>query len=135
MSDLNVLDASAVIALLQAEKGDDMVRAAIHERPCCWSTVNYCETIAKLCGKGMPNADARTAVDKINVQVVSFDRDMAGRAAFLRVPTKNIGASLGDRACLALAGFLLESGDIPVVYTAEKIWTKIPWKFKLVLIR
>ena len=47
--------------------------------------------------------------------VVPFDRALAIATAALRAPTRHLGASLGDRACMALAG----SVGWPM-YTADK---------------
>jgi PIN domain nuclease of toxin-antitoxin system len=134
VSDLNVLDASAVLALLQAEKGQDVVRAAMIARRSRISTVNYSEVIAKLCEHGVPPHDAQLALDVLSIELVAFDQRLALETAFLKAGTKSIGASLGDRACLALAS-ACAAPDIPVVYTAEKQWLKVKWPFKVILIR
>ena len=66
---------------------------------------------------------------------MSFDAELARLAAFLRVRTRPIGASLGDRACLALAEQTNRGQVTAVVYTAEKSWARLRWPFKVVLIR
>ena len=134
MSSVSVLDASAVLAYLQQETGQDRVEAALDDGPCWMTTVNTCEVVGKLCEKGMPPKEAEAAVDDLGLIVVNFDADLARLAAFMRVRTKSIGASLGDRACLALAEQTAHTQS-PVVYTAEKVWTKLKWPFKIVLIR
>ncbi|MGC8624403.1 MAG: hypothetical protein ACP5VQ_03960, partial [Phycisphaerae bacterium] len=85
--------------------------------------------------KGMPSDQARAALQETGLVTVDFDMDLAWRAAMLRKSTMAIGASLGDRACLALAERTLELPNTPVVYTAEQSWAKIKWRFKIVLIR
>ncbi len=136
MSSLDVLDASAVLAYLQQEKGQDRVEAALDEGPCCMTAVNACEVLSKLCERGMPIGEAQASLDDLGVTVVSFDAALATLAAALRVRTKPIGASLGDRACLALAQHVAaQDKSAAVVYTAEQAWAKLKWPFKVVAIR
>ncbi len=135
MSRINVLDASAVLAYLQQEKGQDRVEAALDAAPCWMTTVNTCEVLSKLCEKGMPPKEAEAAVDDLGLVVMDFDAQLARLAASLRVRTRAIGASLGDRACLALAQQVAHTQDTPVVQTAERAWTQLKWPFKVVVIR
>jgi ribonuclease VapC len=135
VSKVNVLDASAVLAYLQQEKGQDRVEEALDALPCWLTAVNLCEVLGKLCEKGMPLEEAQAAVNDLGLTVTSFDADLAALAALLRVRTKPIGASLGDRACLALAQQAAHADVAPVVYTAEQAWTKLKWPFKVVVIR
>ena len=135
MSKVNILDASAVLAYLQQEKGQDKVEAAMDASPCWITTVNLCEVLGKLCEKGMPPEEALAAVNDLGLTVMDFDAELAALAAFLRVRTKPIGASLGDRACLALAEHAAHAHAGPIVYTAEQAWTKLKWPFKVVVIR
>lgn len=135
MNKVTVLDASAVLACLQEEKGQDRVEAALDEGPCWMSTVNLCEVLGKLCQMGMPLQEAQAAVDDLGLIFVDFDPASAALAASLRVRTRPIGASLGDRACLALAEQAARAKAAPVVLTAEQGWAKLKWPFKIVAIR
>ena len=135
MNKVHVIDASAALAYLQEEKGQDRVEAALDEAPCWMTAVNLCEVLGKLCEMGMPPGEAQAAVDDLGLIVMSFDAELAALAAFLRVPTKSIGASLGDRACLALAQRAAHAKATPIVVTAERAWTKLKWPFKIVVIR
>lgn len=135
MSNVNILDASAILAYLQQEKGQDLVEVALDAAPTWMSAVNACEVLGKLCEKGMPVAEAQNAVNDLGLIVVDFDTELARLAAALRVRTMPIGASLGDRACLALAERATHTRTAPVVYTAEQSWTRLKWPFKIVLIR
>jgi PIN domain nuclease of toxin-antitoxin system len=132
---VNILDASAVLTYLQQETGQDRVEAALDEGPCWITAVNLCEVLGKLCDKGMPQQEAVAAVGDLGLTVANFDADLAAIAAFLRVRTKPIGASLGDRACLALAQQAATAKTSPTVLTAEHAWAKLTWPFKLVVIR
>jgi ribonuclease VapC len=114
----NVLDASAVLAVLNSETGEDKVVPLLAESAI--SSVNLTEVGAKLLEAGMDEASAQIAVSVLGIgEVVDFDENLAWEAARLRPLTKQFGLSLGDRACLALA---IQLG-VPAV-TAEKQWSK-----------
>lgn len=123
-----VLDASAVLALLNQETGKERVEAVLADS--CISTVNYCEVLGKLIDAGMSEGDARESVELLNVEVVGFDVDLARLAAVLRPTTKKLGLSLGDRSCLALA---LARRNTAV--TTERVWPKLKIGVKIELIR
>jgi len=113
-----VLDSSAVLAVLNAERGADTVVAVLGDALVC--AVNHAEVISKLVEKGITLDLARSTVEGIGVQVVDFDVTLAERTGDLRRETKNYGLSLGDRACLALAE---REGVIAV--TGDKRWGKL----------
>lgn len=123
-----VLDASAILALLNQEPGMERVAALLADS--CLGAVNYCEVLGKLIDAGMPEQDARESVELLNVEVVGFDTDLARLAAVLRPTTKKLGLSLGDRSCLALA---LSRRNTAV--TAERAWAKLKIGVKVELIR
>ncbi|MEN6627418.1 MAG: type II toxin-antitoxin system VapC family toxin [Candidatus Sumerlaeia bacterium] len=135
MNKANVIDASAILAYLQQEKGEDAVEAALDAGAAWISAVNACEVLGKLCEKGMPIEEAQGALDDLGLVVKNFDPESARIAAAMRVRTMPIGASLGDRACLALAQHAAQSGATPTVYTAEHAWAKLRWPFKIAVIR
>ena len=135
MSEINVMDASAVLAFLNKEKGEDVVDAALGGARSWISTVNYCEVLSKLCEQAMPEQEACQTIDELGMVVIDFDLDLAIRAAALRPRTKGIGASLGDRVCLALADHALHADFTPTVYTSERSWSKLHWPFKIAVIR
>ena len=135
MSSVNILDASAVLAYLNEERGEDVVEAALDAADSWITSVNYCEVLSKLCDKGMSEQEASKALDEVGLTVVDFDRELAVRAAALRPRTKGIGASLGDRACFALAERCISTQLAAVVYTADQAWTSIRWPFKVIVIR
>ena len=135
MSKVSILDASVVLAYLQQEQGQDRVEAALDAGECWLTAVNLCEGLGKLCEKGMPLPEAQSAIDDLGLAVMNFDAELAGLAASLRVKTKPIGASLGDRACLSLAEQTAKTHETVVVYTAEQTWVKLKWPFKVVVIR
>ena len=114
----NVLDASAVLAVLNGEPGEKKVIPLLTESAV--SSVNLTEVGAKLLEAGMEEASAQIAVSVLGIgEIVDFTEDSAWEAALLRPLTKPYGLSLGDRACLALARKL----NVPAV-TADKEWSK-----------
>lgn len=105
MSDVSyVLDASALLAAMLEERGADVVTE--HFSDACISTVNLSEVVAKLSERGIPDEDIRESLADLDLDVRDFDAPQAMRAGALRNLTKAKGLSLGDRACLALAGEL-----------------------------
>lgn len=126
MSDY-ILDSSAVLALLFNEAGADRVQAVLPDAMI--SAVNFSEVIAKLGEKGLPSETARQAVEALGIEVVAHDVEQAFWAGALRMTTRALGLSLGDRACLALA----KVREMPVL-TADAAWQGLT-DFQVVLIR
>ena len=122
-----VLDASALLALLQDEPGADVVASHLHKALMC--TVNHSEVVAKLADTGMPEPAIREALN-LPLRLVEFNEALSVRAGMLRPTTRTLGLSLGDRACLALA---LERGAAAL--TAETAWADVPDGPDLELIR
>ncbi len=93
----HVLDASAVLAVLNGERGEKKVIPILGESVI--SSVNLTEVAAKLLEAGMGEADARLAVSVLGIgEIADFTEDLAWDAARLRPLTRQYGLSLGDRA-------------------------------------
>ena len=119
MSELFVLDASALLCLLKGEQGAERVMAAL---PRAWiSAVNLSEVYAKLADAGGAEARITQAVGGLHLRIEPFDDDQARRTGMLRPLTKSFGLSLGDRACLALAQ---QRGAIAL--TTDRVWGDLP---------
>ena len=123
-----VLDASALIALIYAEKGANIVEK--HLSHSIISTVNLAEVASYLAMQGMDNKMVASLLDDLALEIVSFNQEHAFLTTDLRPKTKSKGLSLGDRACLALA----ISEKLPVL-TADTAWAKLDLKVKIQLIR
>ncbi len=123
-----VLDASALLALLNREPGAEAVRAAIPEA--VMSSVNLAETASTLADVGMPGETVISILNALGIETQPFDDEQAFLAAFLRPVTRSLGLSLGDRACLALA----QLRKFPVM-TADKAWAGLDLDIELRLIR
>ena len=118
-----VLDASALLALLQQEPGQMRATHAV-ESGAVISSVNLSEVAAKLRDIGVSEAVVQQAVAALvarGLEVVDFDGALALVAAFLRPATRTLGLSLGDRACLALGK---QRGE-PVL-TTDRAWASLP---------
>ena len=115
-----VLDASAVLALLQAEPGSDAVLSRIEQGACCISAVNVTEVLTRLIDRGMSGHDAEAAFDALELAVSAFDDAAARACAALRSTTRPFGLSIGDLACLALA----RSQKLPAL-TADRAWAQL----------
>jgi PIN domain nuclease of toxin-antitoxin system len=114
-----VLDASALLALLNRERGQERVYDALAGHPVI-STVNLSEVIAKLADRGMPEPVIREVLEPLALEVVEFDAADAYEAGLMRPVTRELGLSLGDRACLAVGRLL----GVPVL-TADAIWSRL----------
>src|SRR5215207_4135061 len=95
LTEVVVLDASAVIAVLDREPGQEIVRPAL--RGALLSAVNLAEVITKLCERGVAAERAREITEDLGVEVVWFDEDLAIATGALRMATRPAGLSLGDR--------------------------------------
>jgi PIN domain nuclease of toxin-antitoxin system len=113
-----VVDASAILALLNQEIGSEEVLNFIGKAAI--STVNLSEVIAKLADTGIPEEDIRQIISNLNLEVISFHEEQALKAGMLRPITKSIGLSFGDRACLSLGIFLNQP-----VLTTDRLWSNI----------
>ena len=123
-----VLDASAILALLNDESGADQVLSALDRAVV--STVNMSEVFAKLTDKGLAHNLAMDAVQALGIEAVVFTVEHAFACGVLRPLTKTGGLSLGDRACLALAQSLKAT-----VVTADRAWLDVDLQLEIICIR
>ena len=124
----HILDASALLALINKEPGADKVSACLPG--VFMSAVNYAEVATVLKDIGMPDHEVETLLSTLVEHVVSFDQNQAMGSASLRPLTKDKGLSLGDRACLALA----KEKNLPAV-TADRAWGALDHGIQVILIR
>ena len=120
----SVLDASALLAYLQRERGSEQVRDAIGEGAAI-GAANWAEVLSKLVDAG---EDAVALAGRLEreglidnaVAVVPLTAEDALAIAQLRQATRAAGLSLGDRACLALGRRL----GLPVL-TTDRAWNDL----------
>ncbi len=123
-----VLDASAILALLNAERGADLVLDALPKA--VLSTVNLAEVVTRLSSHGMPENEIHEALAVLGLEIIPFDEEQAFRAGLLSNVTQSAGLSLGDRACLALATITHSTA-----LTADKAWQSLDIGVPIKLIR
>lgn len=124
-----VLDASAVLALIGAEKGHEKLTPELLEDAVC-STVNLAEVQGKLVSRGWPPEEAWDDATSAIRSAIPFSEHEAKIAGSLVALTRTLGLSLGDRACLA-AGLALKAP----IYTAERTWSKLKLGIPIHVIR
>lgn len=99
-----VLDASALLALLQDEPGAEVVEPRIESS--IISAVNWSEVAQKSLDRGVEVGDLREDLGALGLEIAPFTTGDAEAAAALRGPTAHLGLSVAALACLALAGRL-----------------------------
>ena len=112
-----VLDASAVLALLNGESGADEIRSIVLDASV--SAVNVAEVVGKLTDAGIPERDIRQIL-AIGLRILPFGEEEISHIPAVRKSSRKVGLSLGDRCCLATALACKE----PVV-TADRAWVKV----------
>lgn len=125
---MSALDASAILALLRAEPGADIVAERIAAGATV-STVNLAEVATVLTRTGHDAAQQLASLFA-QVDVSPFDVADALAVGALEPVTRPAGLSLGDRACLALARRLRVSA-----VTADHAWTDLDHSVTVDLIR
>ena len=124
-----VLDASAVLALLNSEPGTEKLTPELLGNAAC-STVNLAEVQTKLVSEGgNPNEAWEDTLSPIR-EAMPFTDEQARIAGSLVAQTRRWGLSLGDRACLAL-GIVLKAP----IYTTDKTWRNLKLGVRIHLIR
>ncbi len=123
-----VLDASALLAVLQSEAGGELVRLVLE---CSvMSTVNWSEVVQKSLARGVETAGMRCEVEALGLTLVSFSKEEAETAGELWQTTRSAGLSLGDRACLALATKM----GVPAL-TTDRAWADLDLPAEVQLVR
>jgi len=124
-----VLDAAALLAVLNREKGADKLTP---ERlsTATSSTLNLAEVQGKLVERELSPREAWEATVTPIQEPAAFSAEHRRTAGSLMAQTRALGLSLGDRACLAL-GLALKAP----VYTADKSWRKLRLDLQIHVIR
>jgi ribonuclease VapC len=123
-----VLDASALLALINNEPGGENVRPYLAQA--VMGAVNFCETVQRLRRGGMPVEAVNLALAPLISPPIPFDDALAFVSASVHEKPRNHGLSLGDCACIGLA----LSRNVPAV-TAEREWKKVNVGVKIIVIR
>ncbi len=123
-----VLDASALLAYLKNEPGGDVVDGVLSESVI--SSVNWAEVIQKSIVAGVDVDGMLDELQVLGLRMEPFlpeDGEVAGR---LWEQTRQVGLSLGDRACLSLG---LRLGVD--VWTSDRAWAGLRLAVNIQVIR
>jgi PIN domain nuclease of toxin-antitoxin system len=123
-----VLDASALLALMRAERGADRVAAVIDRAVI--GAVNLAEVVSKFVREEIAIGVVREWLAGLELEVRPFDRELAYAAGMLVPTTRRRGLSLGDRACLALARELGRTA-----LTTDRAWRDLDVGVEIEVIR
>ncbi|HEY2291365.1 MAG TPA: type II toxin-antitoxin system VapC family toxin [Thermoanaerobaculia bacterium] len=123
-----VLDASALLAMLQEEPGGDVVQELLETAAI--SSVNWSEVVQKSLERQMEIDGLRHDLEALGLEILPFTGVLAETTAQLRSATRQAGLSLGDRACLALAAIL----GLPAI-TTDRIWPDLGLPIKIRVVR
>lgn len=110
-----VLDASALLALINREPGWEVVARAAAGDDATISAVNYSEVLQKAARVGIAAEEIDAALDELAITITPFGRlDARLAASFYR---HRSDLSLADRVCLALGRSLSSA-----TYTSDRSW-------------
>ncbi len=123
-----VLDASALLAYLHGEPGGERVEG--HIADFCISSVNWSEVVQKALAKGVDVTSMTQWLRGLDLRIEAFTEAQAETAAHLWLKTRNLGLSLADRACLALA---LDK-SLPVL-TTDRAWQQLRLELEVHVVR
>jgi len=113
-----VIDASALLALLQDETGSDVVEQALAVGAI--GAANLSETVSKLIQHGVPDDEAEELLKGFDLDVIPVDETIAYETGSLIAITAVHGLSLADQICLA-TGIV----SAKPVLTADRAWAKL----------
>ena len=122
---MKVLDTSAVIAFFLDEPGAEIVRRACDAG--MMSVVNVCEVLLRLARIGV---DPTASLEKLETLGLRFEPVALKHASIAAGFPQNVGLSLGDRMCIALAC----DQSLPLV-TADRVWAQLNLPVQVELIR
>jgi ribonuclease VapC len=120
MKPATVLDASAVLAFLQGEPGQEIVLNALQTGRCVVSAANQAEIIAKSLDRGLTLETITAVLSELTYTPVDIPVADGEQAGQMRSLTRSAGLSLADRLCLALACRLKAR-----VLTADRAWLQV----------
>ncbi|HZF14186.1 MAG TPA: type II toxin-antitoxin system VapC family toxin [Thermoanaerobaculia bacterium] len=123
-----VLDASALLALLQGEPGGERVEEFLETAAI--SSVNWSEVMQKALDWQTEIEGLRQELEVLGLEILPFTAVLAETTAHLRASTRQAGLSLGDRACLALASTL----NLPA-FTTDRIWPDLGLPIEIRVLR
>ncbi len=127
---VSVLDASAMLAYLNKEKGWERIRQVLLDGHVRMSVVNYAEVVNILSRVQRSTEVFREDFSRLDIALVPMDEELAYQTGLLKTRTAQWGLSLADCACLVLARQINA-----VALTADSAWAKLKADFNVELIR
>jgi PIN domain nuclease of toxin-antitoxin system len=113
------LDASALLALLFNEPGQERVSAVINRAYI--HSVNVAEVVGKLVREGVSRAEAEQTIEDLDLEIdEELPEHQAALSGALVARTRQQGFSLGDCICLTVAAL---RGSTAV--TADRRWQEL----------
>ena len=128
MDNVNVLDSSAILAVIFNEPGAETVIDLLQGG--LLSTVNLAEVHSRLLLGGSSSQLAWSRLLSLGCEVCFFGDAQARLTGELIASTRPYGLSLGDRACLALA--IQHQGT---AYTTDRSWKRLNLGIEIEVIR
>ncbi len=122
-----VLDASALLAMLNSEPGGDLVADALAVSSI--SAVNWSEVLQKSAERAIDTSNLADDLGALGMQILPFDGETAAAVAALWMAGLR-SVALADRACLATA----RMARLPVL-TADRAWQALDTDVRVELIR
>ena len=123
-----VLDASALLAMLQNEPGGEVVQELLETA--LISSVNWSEVTQKALDWQAELEWLSQELTALGLEILPFTAAVAETTARLRAATRQAGLSLGDRACLATAAVL----GLPAI-TTDRIWPDLGLPIEIRVVR
>jgi ribonuclease VapC len=129
-----VLDAAAVLAMIQSERGGDRVESLLNSIESsanvrvAMSWVNWCEVLTRAQRDNPAMTANELTAALAGVELVPFGAAAADLAASYAKISRAL--SLGDRACLALAKI-----NHATAWTCDRIWLQLALDVPIELIR
>lgn len=128
---MTVLDASAVLAVLNDEPGADVVERELLRDGVIMSAANLAEVLGKVVDVGGDVQAVVAGLRASGVRIVPLDEQDAAIVAAIRTVDGGKSLSLGDRCAIALAA----RSRPPVVLTADRAWAELDLPVTVNLIR
>lgn len=126
---MTVLDASALLAVLNDERGADAVQSKLDGSTI--GAANLAEVVGKLVDADIDTDPLLGLLSVAGVSVEPLTADDAVLAGALRTLRGGRSLSLGDRCCLAL-GLRVEGEE---VLTSDRAWTRLDLPLTITVVR